>query len=167
MDFQVEIPFGRLLGLELLSFEPELAVLALDMRPELMNSWAVAHGGVTMSLLDVAMAHAARSPRADGSPWTAGVVTVEMKTTFLLPAEGRLVATARCLRRTASLAFCEASMTCSGGVVAAHATGTFKFLRGLPAGADGRQVRRPASAAHARAPSRPETPSSPPTSKRS
>ena len=143
MDFQVEIPFGRLLGLELLRVEPALAVLALDLRPELTNSWAVAHGGVTMTLLDVAMAHAARSPRAAGGDWFPGVVTVEMKTSFLLPAEGRLVATARCLRRTASLAFCEATMTRPDGEITAHATGTFKFLRGLPAGADGREVRRP------------------------
>lgn len=144
MDFQVEIPFGRLLGLELLRIEPALAVLALDMRPELTNSWAVAHGGVTMTLLDVAMAHAARSPRTQAGPWSPGVVTIEMKTSFLLPAEGRLVATARCLRRTASLAFCEASMTRTDGEITAHATGTFKFLRGLPAGSDGREVRRQA-----------------------
>jgi acyl-coenzyme A thioesterase PaaI-like protein len=72
------------------------------------------------------------------------VVTIEMKTSFLLPAEGRLVATARCLRRTASLAFCEASMTRTDGEITAHATGTFKFLRGLPAGSDGREVRRQA-----------------------
>ena len=144
MEFQADIPFARLLGLELVRFEPALAVLALEMRPELTNSWAVAHGGVTMTLLDVAMAHAARSPRVDGSAWESGVVTVEMKTSFLLPAEGRLVATARCLRRTASLAFCEASMTRSDGEITAHATGTFKFLRGLPAGSDGREVRRQA-----------------------
>jgi uncharacterized protein (TIGR00369 family) len=90
VEFQADIPFARLLGLELVRFEPALAVLALEMRPELTNSWAVAHGGVTMTLLDVAMAHAARSPRVDGSAWESGVVTVEMKTSFLLPAEGRL-----------------------------------------------------------------------------
>jgi acyl-coenzyme A thioesterase PaaI-like protein len=89
------------------------------------------------------MAHAARSPRATGGDWFPGVVTVEMKTSFLLPAEGRLVAAARCLRRTASLAFCEATMTRPDGEITAHATGTFKFLRGLPAGAGGREVRRP------------------------
>jgi len=143
VDFQVEIPFARLLGLELLRLEPLLAVLALDIRPELTNSWGVAHGGATMTLLDVALAHAARSPRQEGGTTGPGVVTIEMKTSFLLPAEGRLVATARCLRRTASLAFCEGSVARADGQVAAHATGTFKFLRALPAGADGRALRRP------------------------
>jgi hypothetical protein len=33
-------------------------------------------------------------------------------------------------------------MTRSDGEITAHATGTFKFLRGLPAGSDGREVRR-------------------------
>ena len=145
MDFPVEIPFGRLLGLELLRLEPALAVLALDIRPEFTNSWAVAHGGVTMTLLDVAMAHAARGPRTDATAEAPGVATIEMKTSFLLPAEGRLVATARCLRRTAALAFCEGSVTRPDGELVAHATGTFKVMRGLPAGAGGREVRRPAA----------------------
>lgn len=142
MEFQVEIPFARLLGLELVEVEPGRAVLALPLRHELTNSFQVAHGGATMGLLDVAMAHAARSPHSPGGPWMPGVVTIEMKTSFLLPGEGRLVATARCLRRTASLAFCEAGITRADGELVAHATGTFKFLRGLPAGDGGREVRR-------------------------
>ena len=145
MEFQVEIPFARLLGLELLSLEPAQAVLAVEIRPELTNSWAMAHGGVTMTLLDVAMAHAARGRRLDPAAETPGVATIEMKTSFMLPAEGRLVATARCLRRTAALAFCEGSVARADGEMVAHATGTFKVLRGLPAGPGGREVRRPAT----------------------
>jgi acyl-coenzyme A thioesterase PaaI-like protein len=38
-----------------------------------------------MTLLDVVMAHAARTPGADGVAETSGVVTIEMKTTFLRP----------------------------------------------------------------------------------
>jgi uncharacterized protein (TIGR00369 family) len=142
MDFPVEIPFARLLGLELVRLEPSLAVLALEVRPEFTNSWAVAHGGVTMTLLDVAMAHAARGPVAAQGDRAPGVATIEMKTSFLLPAEGRLVATARCLRHTATLAFCEGTVARADGEITAHATGTFKVLRGLPAGNDGREVRR-------------------------
>ncbi|MEN9418739.1 MAG: hypothetical protein RI988_2359 [Pseudomonadota bacterium] len=159
MDFPVEIPFGRLLGLELVEVGLGSAVLAVQLRPELTNSFQVAHGGVTMALLDVAMAHAARSPLAEGGPWMPGVVTIEMKTSFLLPGEGRLVATARCLRRTASLAFCEAGIAREDGELAAHATGTFKFLRGLPAGSGGRDVRRPGvPAGAAPSPHRTDTP---------
>ena len=157
MEFQVEIPFARLLGLELVEVEPGRAVLALPLRHELTNSFQVAHGGATMALLDVAMAHAARSPHTPGGPWMPGVVTIEMKTSFLLPGEGRLVATARCLRRTASLAFCEAGVARADGELVAHGTGTFKFLRGLPAIDGGREVRRLRQPAV----SSPSTPSSP------
>ena len=132
MDFQVEIPFGRLLGLELVRIEPALAVLALDLRPELTNSWAVAHGGVTMTLLDVAMAHAARSPRATGGDWFPGVVTVEMKTSFLRAAEGRLRAVGHLLHRTTTMAFTEGHVYDEDHHLCAHATATFKFLRALP-----------------------------------
>ena len=56
MKFKVEIPFVDLLGFELLRFEKGEAEIAIELRPELENSWGVAHGGVTMTLLDVAMA---------------------------------------------------------------------------------------------------------------
>ena len=85
MDFKVEIPFVRMLGFELVRFEPGEAEIVLPLRPELENSWGVAHGGVSMTLLDVAMAHAARSPGVDGVAETSGVVTIEMKTSFMRP----------------------------------------------------------------------------------
>ena len=141
MQFKIRIPFVDLLGFELVRFERGEAEIALALRDELTNSWSVAHGGVSMTLLDVAMAHAARAPGADGVAEESGVVTVEMKTTFMRPGLGRLVATGRRLHRTVSLAFCEASLTGGDGELVAHATGTFKYLKGLPAG--GRRIQRP------------------------
>ena len=141
MQFSVRIPFVEHLGFELVRFEAGEAEIALELRDELCNSWSVAHGGVTMTLLDVVMAHAARSPHQPGHDSSPGVVTVEMKTSFLRPGLGRLVARGRLLHRTASLAFCEGSVLDGEGQLAAHASGTFKYLRGLPAG--GRKIRRP------------------------
>ena len=110
MQFSVRIPFVEHLGFELVRFEAGEAEIALELREELCNSWSVAHGGVTMTLLDVVMAHAARSPHQPGHEAGPGVVTVEMKTSFLRPGLGRLVARGRLLHRTASLAFCEGSV---------------------------------------------------------
>ena len=141
MKFLVTIPFVELLGLELLRFEHGEAEIAITLRDELTNSWGVAHGGVTMTLLDVVMAHAARSPGDDGVVETSGVVTVEMKTSFLRPGLGRLVGTGRRLHRTASMAFCEGSLVDAEGQLIAHATGTFKIVMGLPAG--GKRIQRP------------------------
>ncbi len=141
MKFLVHIPFAETLGFELLRFEHDEADIAVELREELTNSWGVAHGGVTMTLLDIAMAHAARSPGPTGEVDTVGAATIEMKTSFLRPALGRLVGKGRRLHRTASMAFCEGSVFDAGGELVAHATGTFKFLKGLPVG--GRRIQRP------------------------
>ena len=140
MKFPVRIPFIESLGFELVRFDSEGSEIAVELRDELCNSWSVAHGGVTMTLLDVVMAHAARTPDADGVPETSGIVTIEMKTSFLRPGLGRLVGTGRRLHRTASMAFCEGSLVDSAGELVAHATGTFKYLKGLPAG--GKRIQR-------------------------
>ena len=140
MQFLVHIPFVELLGFELLRFERGEAEIAVGLRDELTNSWGVAHGGVTMTLLDVVMAHAARSPGDDGVAEESGVVTIEMKTTFVRPGLGRLVGSGKRLHRTASLAFCEGSLADADGQLIAHATGTFKYLKGLPAG--GKRIQR-------------------------
>ena len=83
--FAVRIPFVEMVGLEFVSCEAGEAELAITLRDELCNSWSVAHGGVTMTLLDVVMAHAARSPNQPGHPTSASVVTIEMKTSFMRP----------------------------------------------------------------------------------
>jgi uncharacterized protein (TIGR00369 family) len=140
MKFQVHIPFVEAQGFELRAFADGASTIALDPRPEQMNSWNVLHGGVTMTLLDVAMAHAARAPRAGGEPDPRGVVTVEMKTSFARPGVGAVVAHGRLLHKTASLAFCEGTLVDTEGTLIAHATGTFKYLRALPAG--GRKLHR-------------------------
>lgn len=145
MDFTVHIPFVELLGFELIACNAGQAEIAVDLREDLTNSWNVAHGGVTMTLLDVVMAHAARSPNQPGAALSGttespGVVTIEMKTSFMRPGLGRLIAKARLLHRTSSLAFCEAHVFDVQGDLIAHASGTFKYLKGLPAG--GKRIQR-------------------------
>jgi len=58
MDFLVHIPFVEHLGFELQRLEPGLGEIAIEVRDELTNSWGVAHGGLLMTLMDIAMAHA-------------------------------------------------------------------------------------------------------------
>ncbi|KNZ31692.1 MAG: hypothetical protein AD742_17170 [Methylibium sp. NZG] len=158
MEFKVRIPFVQHLGFELLRFENGESQIALAPKDEHLNSWNVLHGGVTMTLLDVAMAHAARSAGlvasgtadaatpvkpakpAKGTPDPRGVVTIEMKTSFMRPGVGPVVAHGKLLTQTPTMAFCEASLIDAKGELVAHATGTFKYLRALPVGE--RRVRR-------------------------
>jgi len=132
MKFPLHIPFVEALGFELHHFAGGKAELRVVLDRAHLNSWEVAHGGVLMTMLDVAMAHAARSIHAHEPDFGPGVVTVEMKTSFMRPAEGRLRAAATLLHRSTTLAFCEASVFDDDNHLCAHATGTFKYLRKLP-----------------------------------
>lgn len=135
LPFPVHIPFVEHLGLELHACGEDRAELRLNLQPQLHNSFDVAHGGVLMTLLDVAMAFAARAADLAGP----GVVTIEMKTSFMRPGEGPLRAEGLLLHRTATLAFCEATVFNAAGQRCAHATGTFKYLRAVAGG--GRRIK--------------------------
>lgn len=128
IPFSVHIPFVERMGVELHACGDGQAELQLVLDEDHHNSWAVAHGGVMMTLLDVAMAHAARSHDLQQGP---GVATIEMKTSFMRPGEGRLRALGTLMQRTTTLAFCEARVLDEQGQLCAHATGTFKYLRAL------------------------------------
>lgn len=132
LKFPVHIPFVEQLGFELHSIGDGVAELRVDLKEAHLNSWEVAHGGVLMTLLDVAMAHAARSIHRDQPDFGPGVVTVEMKTSFMRPGEGELRAVGKLLHRSTTMAFCEGSVFGEDGKLCAHATGTFKYLRALP-----------------------------------
>jgi len=130
LEFALDIPFVEALGMQLWRFDSGLAEISLEVQPQMLNSWQVAHGGVVMTLLDVAMAHAARSVRPDEAGG-GSIATIEMKTQFVRPAQGRLVATGRLLHASTRLAFCEGSVHDAAGRLCAHATGTFKYATAL------------------------------------
>jgi uncharacterized protein (TIGR00369 family) len=129
MSFGVEIPFVTLLGFELTHFENGESAITYSPRPEHQNSFGVAHGGAVMTLMDVTMATAARSVAPD-----MGVVTIEIKTSFMRPSIGALTAKGKLIHRTATLAFTEATVFDASGKGCAHATGTFKYVRSLAVG---------------------------------
>jgi uncharacterized protein (TIGR00369 family) len=133
MPFPAHIPFVNSLGLELLQCSGGRAELRMQVLQVHQNSWGVAHGGVLMTMLDVAMAQAARSVNADAPDFGPGVATVEMKTTFMRAAQGALRAVGTLMHRTPTMAFCEGSVFDPDGDLCAHGTATFKYLRALPA----------------------------------
>ena len=99
-----------------------------EVLPQYMNTYQVAHGGAVMTLMDVSMATAARSLRPES-----GVVTIEMKTSFMrpgLPGEsGKLVAKGHVMHQTKNMAFVESHIYNGNGELCAQGTGTFRFVK--------------------------------------
>jgi uncharacterized protein (TIGR00369 family) len=132
--FRLNVPFIQELGVEFISAGDGRSVVALSLEPWHLNSWSVAHGGVLMSLLDVAMAVAGRSLNASAG----GGVTVEMKTSFLQPAKAgsRLIVSGYAFHRSTTMAFCEGEARDTADRLIAKSMGTFKYLKS-GAGSDG------------------------------
>ena len=121
------VPFIKDVGIEVTEVQPGRSRLELGVQPRHLNGWRAVHGGVTMTVLDVAMAIAARSlePEADG------VVTVEMKCSFMQagPPTGRLLAIGTCVHKSTTMAFCESEVRDDANRLLARAMGTFKYVR--------------------------------------
>jgi len=127
IPFGFPIPFVDHLGLTLEKFEGGQSELHYAPQPAHLNSFDVTHGGAVMTLLDVTMAQAARSVQPE-----MGVVTIEMKTSFMRPAKvapgQKLIARGALQHRTRSMAFTEGHVYDADGQLCAMSTGTFKYV---------------------------------------
>ena len=121
--FDLTIPYAELLGMQRLSEEPGRVTSSVDIRPELMNSWGVAHGGAIMSLLDMTMGMSAKSL----DPEAIGATTVELKVNFLAAATGEIRAAGQATRAGRSMVFVEGEVRDATGTLLAKGTGTFKL----------------------------------------
>lgn len=117
------IPFAERLGIRLVHRDVGDVRLELDLNEDHMNSWQMAHGGVIMSMFDIAMAMSAKTLDDASSD----AATVELKTNFLKAATGRITARARAQRAGRSLVFVEGEMRNEPQELLARATGTFKL----------------------------------------
>jgi uncharacterized protein (TIGR00369 family) len=131
ISFGAEIPFVHHMGFTLEKFENGHSEMYYVPLPEHLNSFDMTHGGAIMTLLDVAMATAARSVEPE-----LGVFTIEMKTSFMKAAKTQagehLVAKGELLHRTKKMAFTEAKIFDAKGALCAHSTGTFKYAERRP-----------------------------------
>ena len=126
ISFGPSIPFVHHMGFTLERFENGHSEMHYAPLPEHLNSFDMTHGGALMTLLDVAMATAARSVDPE-----LGVFTIEMKTSFMKAAKTQageyLVAKGELIQRTKKMAFTEAKVFDAQGNLCAHSTGTFKY----------------------------------------
>lgn len=118
-------PFTEWMGVIQILSKPGEVHLQVAQRHDLNNRRQVVHGGVLATLLDSAMARAARA--LGSGIELAG--TVDLHVQFMLPAEGTLVAMGRVDSSTRSLAFCRGEVHNQAGVLVAGATATMRLRR--------------------------------------
>jgi uncharacterized protein (TIGR00369 family) len=101
------------------------AQLSVPVEPHLTNSLGTVHGGVIMSLLDVALCTAARTLH----PESVGVITINLSTSFIGAGSGaRLLAEARVLKDGRSMSFVEGEAKNEDGTLVAKAVATVRVL---------------------------------------
>ena len=122
-EYQQKIPFIGHLGIRTDALGEGTARLSVPVEPRLTNSMGTVHGGVIMSLLDVAVCTAARTLHAD----SLGAITIDMSTSFIGGGSGaRLLADARVLKDGRSMTFCEAEARNEDGSLVAKAMATVR-----------------------------------------
>jgi uncharacterized protein (TIGR00369 family) len=110
---------------KLVEMTREHAVVSLQKRPELLNSWGATHGGVLMTMLDLVMSWAVRGHYEV----IGGVLTVDLSVGFMRASQGdKVLAEGRVLHGGKSTAFCEGEARDEQGNLLAKAIGTFKLL---------------------------------------
>jgi uncharacterized protein (TIGR00369 family) len=122
-EYQKKIPFVSHLKILTETLGEGTARLSMPIEPHLTNSLGTAHGGVIMSLLDVALCTAARTLH----PESIGVITIDLSTSFIGGASGKkLYADARVMRDGRSMSFVEAEAKNEDGSLVAKAIATVR-----------------------------------------
>jgi uncharacterized protein (TIGR00369 family) len=126
-DYQRKIPFVAHLGLTTEALGEGTARLSMPLPGHFTNSLGTAHGGVIMSLLDVALCTAARTLH----PESVGVITIDLSTSFIGGGKGaKLIAEARVLRDGRGLIFVEGEAKNEDGSLVAKAIATVRVRLG-------------------------------------
>jgi uncharacterized protein (TIGR00369 family) len=124
-EYQKRIPFVTHLRILTETLGEGSARLSLPIEPHLTNSLGTVHGGVIMSLLDVALCTAARTLHPESS----GVITINLSTSFIGAGAGaKLYAEARVLKDARSMSFVEGEAQNADGSMVAKAIATVRVL---------------------------------------
>jgi acyl-CoA thioesterase len=119
------VPFAKLLGIELVSTAVGEAVLAMPLHEGLKQDSGVVHGGAIASLIDSATAVAIMTMLASGER----VTTIDLTVSYLRPlTQGRAVASARVLRIGRRIISVSAEVHAQATTVAATALSTYLRL---------------------------------------
>ena len=102
--FGAVIPFADHCGIEEVDISETRTLVRVRLAPHHLNHLGIVHGGLTCTLLDVALGTSART-RAGGA-----VMTLDMQVAFVGAGRRTLVAEGRVVRAGRSVLFCEAEV---------------------------------------------------------
>jgi uncharacterized protein (TIGR00369 family) len=114
-------PINAALGIQTEDLPDGRVRLSLALDSTHLNEVGFVHGGVAALLLDGAMGRSVVRTLQPGQ----GCATVQLSVQYIAPAEGRIAALARIVRRGRSTAFVEAECTGADGTIVARAHGTW------------------------------------------
>jgi acyl-CoA thioesterase len=115
---------ARTFGIEVLAVEADGVRLAMTVREDMLNGYAICHGGIVFTLADTAFAYACN---AASVPMVAAGASIEL----LAPTRSgeRLIAVARETMRTERHGIYDVAVQTEGGEVRAHFRGRCARLR--------------------------------------
>ncbi|MCJ8169561.1 thioesterase family protein [Atopomonas sediminilitoris] len=135
--FIEQIPFNKLLGIELLSIEEDAVEMRVPMRPELVGNYlhGILHGGVTATILDVAgglmalVGASLKNQHLSSSERMARLSklgTIDLRVDYLRPGRGTaFIARATPLRSGNKVAVIRCELHALEGELIAVGTGTY------------------------------------------
>lgn len=118
-------PFGELIGLEVTEANDGVAVIRIEVRPELLNSHGVLHGGVLFSMADTSMSAAVMSLLDEAELCE----PIEIHIRILAPCkDGTVTSVTEVIGRGKRVMQLESRITDASGRLIATATGAFAVL---------------------------------------
>ena len=116
------LPFAKMIGMELVDMRTDEAVIKIDMRDERRQPAGVVHGGVTATLIDTAMAYAVITRLAEGERAS----TIDLTVHYLRPhTEGTFTCTAKIVRAGKRIFTVSADVANEQGKLIATAISTY------------------------------------------
>lgn len=118
----IEIPFMKHCRIERAQAPDGAARFSVKAVSELTNTRGYAHGGLLMTMLDLALGHAAQGAVEGATSFA----TIDLQTAFLQPGSGAITAEGRVMRAGRNIVFCEGEVRDEDGKMLARGSGVFK-----------------------------------------
>ncbi|GGO81898.1 hypothetical protein GCM10011348_21970 [Marinobacterium nitratireducens] len=128
-ELEEQVGFQQLIGVRLVEWEPDYAVLVLDLDPRHLNRSGVPHGGLLCTLLDAVCGYSGLySPL---KTWNRKAVTLSLSTNFLAQSRGsQLRAVGRRISGGQRIFNTTGEIYDEHGVLIATAQGTHRYRTG-------------------------------------